>query len=309
MPRLSHRRIFDWRIYYPSKATSLNFLYKSWQDEVVQHPQDAMARRQGLYWLLTIPAADWSPCLPPGVSWIRGQREVGASTGYEHWQVVVAFAKKRSLSGVREVFGERCHAELSRSECAAEYVWKEDTRVAGTQFELGVRPIRRNERADWDQIWEFAKRGDYESIPADIRIRCYGTLRKIRDDYHAPVAMERSCYVYWGDTGAGKSRAAWDEAGMDSYPKDPNTKFWCAYRGQRNVIIDEFRGRIDVSHLLRWLDRYPVSVEIKGASVPLCAERIWITSNLCPDDWYSDIDAATLSALKRRMTIKHFLLF
>jgi len=63
--------------------------------------------------------------------------------------------------------------------------------------------------------------------------------------------MVRTCWVYWGRTGTGKSRRAWDEAGVDAYPKDPRTKFWCGYFGQANVIIDEFRGGIDVAHLLR----------------------------------------------------------
>lgn len=93
---------------------------------------------------------------------------------------------------------------------------------------------------------------------------------------------------------------------MDAYSKDPRSKFWCGYQGDKFVVIDEFRGGIDISHLLRWLDRYPVRVEIKGSSVPLCAEVIWITSNLSPDAWYPDIDPETLAALRRRLNITHF---
>jgi len=33
------------------------------------------------------------------------------------------------------------------------------------------------------------------------------------------------------------------------------------YRGQEHVVFDEFRGGIDISHVLRWFDRYPVIVE------------------------------------------------
>lgn len=118
--------------------------------------------------------------------------------------------------------------------------------------------------------------------------------------------MERTCHVYWGATGTGKSRRAWELAGMDAYSKDPRSKFWCGYFGQDKVVIDEFRGGIDVSHLLRWLDRYPVSVEIKGSSVPLAAREYYITSNLNPRQWYPDIDEETLNALLRRLNIIHF---
>jgi len=112
--------------------------------------------------------------------------------------------------------------------------------------------------------------------------------------------------VFWGRTGTGKSHRAWDQAGAQAYVKDPRTKWWCGYRGQENVIIDEFRGVIDISHLLRWLDRYPVLVEVKGGSRPLCARKFWITSNLDPREWYPGLDADTLAALLRRLNITHF---
>ena len=63
---------------------------------------------------------------------------------------------------------------------------------------------------------------------------------------------------------------------------------------------------IDVAHLLRWLDRYPVLVEVKGGSRPLCAERIWITSNVDPRKWYPELDEETNLALLRRLNITHF---
>jgi len=116
-------------------------------------------------------------------------------------------------------------------------------------------------------------------------------------------ALERTIVVYWGKTGVGKSRRSWDEATLSAYPKDPNTKFWDGYQGQDNVVIDEFRGTIDIGHVLRWFDRYPVIVEIKGSSVPLKATKIWITSNLHPSCWYPTLDADTQAALMRRLEI------
>lgn len=263
-------------------------------------------RRQGIYWLLTIPHASFVPYLPPGVCWIRGQLELPVD-GYLHWQVCLGLSKKGSLPSIVAIFGAGIHAEISRSAAATEYVWKEDTRVAGTQFELGTRPIKRNDPHDWDRIWEMAVTGDLMAIPAQIRVQSYRTLRSICADNSKPVGMVRTCHVFWGRTGTGKSRRAWEEASVDAYTKDPNTKFWCGYSGQRNVVIDEFRGRIDVSHLLRWLDRYPVNVEIKGSSVPLCAESFWITSNLDPRMWYNELDPETLAALLRRFNITNFL--
>lgn len=168
---------------------------------------------------------------------------------------------------------------------------KEETRD-GEPFEFGQRSFNRNSATDWQRIKELAKEGKYDLVPPDVYIRYYRTLKCIAADHDQPVGVEKSVSVYYGSTGTGKSRRAFAEAGETAYVKDPRSKFWCGYRGESNVIIDEFRGGIDVAHMLRWLDRYPVRVELKGSSAPLKANKIWITSNLHPNEWYPDRKSA-----------------
>lgn len=266
-----------------------------------------MSRRQGVFWLLTVPENDFNPTtLHTDLSWCKGQLEEGSETGYRHWQIICAFKSKKSLSSVKKIFGDKCHGELSRSEAANDYVHKEETACPGTRFELGSKPIRRNSKVDWESVWTAAQSGNIISIPAHVRITSYRTIRAISSDYSRPIPMERECKVFWGKSGTGKSRRAWGEAGMEAYCKDPRSKFWDGYQVEENVVIDEFRGGIDISHLLRWLDRYPVRVEIKGSSRPLLAKRIWITSNVRPEQWYPDLDADTLEALMRRLEVTEF---
>lgn len=262
---------------------------------------------QARFWLLTIPHASFLPFLPTGVDYIRGQLERGEQTNYIHWQVLVHFKRKLRLRGVKSIFGHDVHAEPSRSDAAREYVWKENTRVDGTQFELGNIPMRRSNAEDWEHVRENAKRGRLDDIPADLYCRMYSNFKRIAVDHMAPIGIEREITVYWGRTGTGKSRRAWDEAGIDAYPKDPRSKFWDGYRNQQHVVIDEFRGNIDISHVLRWFDRYPVIVEVKGSSVVLTAKKIWITSNIDPRNWYPELDDETKAALLRRLSITHFI--
>lgn len=262
-------------------------------------------RRQGVYWILTIPEDEFEPHHPEEISYIKGQKERGSNTGYLHWQLLVVLRRKGSLSTIKGIFGNRVHAELSRSSAANDYVWKEETRV-GEQFEYGQLPFKRNDERDWERLWELAKQGDIDGIPADLRIQHYRTLRTIKADYALPEAMVRECFVFCGRTGTGKSRRAWDEAGLSAYPKDPRTKFWDGYRDQQHVVIDEFRGSIDISHILRWLDRYPCLVEIKGSSTCLVATKIWITSNVHPEYWFPELDSSTKDALMRRLQITVF---
>lgn len=254
---------------------------------------------------MTIPQHLYTPYLPDACSYIAGQLECGAETNYLHWQLLVVFRRSVRLAAVRKTFGP-VHAELSRSAAADSYVWKDDTAVADTRFSLGTKPVRRQSKLDWELVLDCARRGDLGSIPGDIQVRYFGNLLRIGSYYAAPGAMVRQCFLYWGKTGMGKSRAAWTAAGLDAYSKSPTTKFWDGYRSHRNVVIDEFRGGISIEHLLRWLDRYPVLVEIKGSAVPLMAENIFITSNIPIDLWYPGIDLETLNALKRRINVTHF---
>lgn len=163
--------------------------------------------------------------------------------------------------------------------------------------------MRRNRATDWDVVRSSAIAGNLEAIPSDVYVRCYNQLRRIGEDHAVPMDMVRECTVYWGGTGLGKSRKAREEAGVDLYPKNPRTKWWCGYRGQPHCIIDEFRGAIDVSYLLQWLDRYACIVERKGGSMPLSVRKFWITSNVAPQVWYPDLDTRTLEALLRRLKI------
>lgn len=118
---------------------------------------------QGKYWLLTIPSNCFTPYPMPGTQWIRGQLELGAG-GYLHWQIFVEFERKLRLSSVKRLFTDQAHCELSRSERAIDYVWKEDTRVDGTQFEFGSRTLQRNSKKDWEEIWSLAKASRIEEV-------------------------------------------------------------------------------------------------------------------------------------------------
>lgn len=257
------------------------------------------------YWLLTVPEQDFAVWdeLPGQLAYLKGQKECGGTTGYVHWQLLAVFTRVTCLRSVKQVFGDRAHCEPSRSAAASDYVWKDDTSIEGTRFEKGRLPISRARTQDWDRVWDQAKVGQFEEIPKDILIRHYSSIKRIRVDAMQPCFRpEINVNVHWGVSGAGKTKRCWDEAGIEAYVKNPNTKWWDGYRGQKNVIIDEFVGRIDLSYLLLWFDKYPCIAEVKGYSVPLEAINFWVTSNIDPKDWYQDENEARKAALTRRLT-------
>lgn len=83
-----------------------------------------------------------------------------------------------------------------------------------------------------------------------------------------------------GKPGVGKSyvaRNAWHEK---PYEKAQN-KWWDGYNGQEIVIIEDMDTHGDkLSHLLKlWSDRYAISGEVKGGTIPLHYRKLVITSN------------------------------
>jgi len=186
------------------------------------------------------------------------------------------------------MFGQEAHAELTRSDAARAYVVKEDTAIAGTRFKLGQQSTRRNSKTDWDLVKSQAKEGRIDDIESGVYVQHYNTLKRIAADHQVCPDLERTCTIYWGPTATGKSfraRAEAREVGA-VFNKIPSTKWWCGYRGEPAVVVDEFGGDIGITHWLRWLDRYGVSIEVKGGSTPLLATHFYITSNVNPKEWW-----------------------
>lgn len=170
---------------------------------------------QGIYWLGTLPEEAFVPIcpLPLGVQYLRGQLEIGSNTGFRHWQLLLVLSRKQRLSFVKTLLPGG-HWELSRSSAATDYVWKEETRVDGTQFEFGELKLKRNVATDWEHVRTLAKRGRLDEIPADIYVRCFHQLRSISQSHANPIATIRESVLYWGKSGTGKTRRAFEEAGL-----------------------------------------------------------------------------------------------
>lgn len=268
---------------------------------VVSEPKTAR------YWLCTLSSAhllEMPEALPEGVVWLIGQKEIGEG-GFEHWQFCIAFKSPVRRSAVTRLF-PGVHAEPTRSSAAEEYVQKEDTRVPGSQFELGAKPLNRNSKTDWEKVWVSAKEGKLEEIPPDIRIKYYNACKRIKKDHMIPpVDLLDVCGVWiWGPPGVGKSRKAREDY-PDSYMK-PCNKWWDGYQQQCHVILDDFDRNHKVlgHHLKIWADRYAFIGEDKGGSVSIRPAKIIVTSNYSIDEIFGD-DRVLCEALERRFVINH----
>lgn len=205
----------------------------------------------------------------------------------------------------KESFPTQAHFVFTKSSKALDYVWKEETRVPGSQFEFGTRPFKNNSGTDWAQQKELILSGRLNELNPRVFVCHYGAIKKIVADHMKPVEQVKEVTIFWGPTGVGKSRKAWELAGLNAYPKIPTTKWWDGYRPEEHesVVMDEFTGQIDITHMLRWCDRYPCIVETKGSSVVFKAKKIYITSNINPEFWWLMATEEQRAAFARRVTI------
>lgn len=142
-----------------------------------------------------------------------------------------------------------------------------------------------------------------------VLLRNWSSAIRIASHYDRP-SWRDDCKVevHWGVTGAGKSHTVYSklrDENIPFYEKSSLTKWWDGYDGEKVVVMDEFCGIINVQHILKWWDKYPCNVEIKGGTCALKATTFYVMSNKSPDEWYANDDKCTMeqmAAMKRRLT-------
>ena len=228
------------------------------------------------------------------VEYLAFQPERGA-TGTPHLQGVVVFKNPRTLSGVASLFAnggpKLVHFEVMRGtiDQAVDYCSKEDSRdpAAGFIFEEhGVRPVGQGVRTDIEAVASLVRDGKRLREIADSNgaeyIKYHRGIQAMALLYQEPRREKPLVYWFWGPTGTGKTRTAYDTSqadGNDPYFKPGTTKWWDGYDGQVDVIIDDYRKDFSTfAEFLRLLDRYPFRVEVKGGTVEFVAKRIYITT-------------------------------
>lgn len=246
----------------------------------------------------TVPCTQFNPLLDcylwDHLKYAIYQVEVSNNTGFTHYQGYVEFTRPKSMGQIHLMDGmESAHLEPRRGtrDQARSYCLKLDTAVDGP-FEYGEWVRGQGERVDLAALRDAIKEGKTEKEILDIMpeayFRYHVSIGKARALYAKPRERKsHACFIF-GRTGTGKSRAARTAVGPDGYWKQPNTPWWDGYDGTSDVVIDDFKGWLTYTELLRILDRYPLPVQVKGGQVNFNPESIIITSCVLPWQWYQD---------------------
>lgn len=213
---------------------------------------------------------------------------------------------------------------------AIEYSSKEDSRdlaalgADGLVFgftEHGVRPANhQGKRSDLDAVAALvtsgaSKRAVAIAFPKEF-IQFGRGIEHLQHVLHGRRTEPPSVFWFWGPTGTGKTRTAYstcttpdaDGGIKEPYFKMVTNKWWDNYQGEPDVIIDDFRRDFcTFAELLRLLDRYPLTVEVKGGTVSFTSTRIFITTPKNVEDTWEGRNVGDLAQLRRRITeVRYF---
>lgn len=250
----------------------------------------------------------------PAAKYVVYQPEVGEN-GTKHLQGFVSFENPRALAGVKRLFGtERIHLEVMRGtiDQACAYCTKDDTRDPEAGFgvvEFGTKPDGPGQgaRTDLVSIGERLRAGETittvaEAYPADF-IRYASGIRSYQALFQPQRDFKTRIWWYYGSTGTGKSHAARLQF-PEAYWKNPTHNWWDGYVQKMAVIIDDYRCNFcHFSELLRLFDRYPLQLQVKGATIQFFSEDIVVTAPHRPEVMWASRTAEDLGQLMRRVEV------
>ena len=250
--------------------------------------------------------------LPTGVRYLCGQLEQAPDTGRAHIQAYIQLRKQLSIRAVQTLLdtpGLHLEEQRGTNEQARDYCRKDDTRIGGPwelgEFSRGAghrTDLAAVARASLDPTRSF--RSLVDEFPEAV-LRYGGNIARIRRLAEPPPRHDQTVVLYWGDAGAGKSRAA--HADLERVCSRVFTwtstaeKWFDGYDQHDGLVLDDITGKESLEWFLAITGDGPCRVQPKSDSAPLTTKHIIITSNTHDDEWFGVLSEQRRRAVRRRI--------
>lgn len=255
-------------------------------------------------WMVTVPLEDmlingWRS--QRGVRYIVYQIERGEKTSYLHVQLYMELRKPQRLSWVKTSIGSsraHCEPRMATREQARAYCMKEETRIAGP-WEYGEWIVGQGHRSDIHDLYKATMDGvslldmaEQHTVPYFKYHRAVDKIRELKQREDAKRFRKVNITVILGEGGVGKTSLIYKLHGYENVyilerPTTYDNIWFDGYDEEKVLLIDDFYGWLPWGFLLRLLDGYPLRLSIKGGSGWAAFDKIYITSNQSPREWYS----------------------
>lgn len=281
-------------------------------------------RVHGKFWVFTwfhhLTTTPWDT-LPEGITCIAWQEERCPTSKRLHLQGYVELARDRELSWLKKHVSQgACFRRKIRNSTryqAYAYTQKEATRVQGPWC-IGTAPnegdkagMRTDLVAFRDALFEGkSARSLWRTMPA-MMARYPRMFASITALARPRRQTELEVYLIYGDTGSGKTHtvyADWEDNDEFWRWPVPNTAVWFdGYDRHELCLLDDFAGRsskMSLVMLLQVLDKWPVLLPVKQSHCWWMPNKIALTTNIHPRDWYDWSKRKNqYMALKRRIHV------
>jgi len=241
-----------------------------------------------------------------GVSYFIYGKEICPKTGRPHLQFYVEFNSSKTFATIKKRYPKlNLKARDGTAQQAADYCKKDQDYVEFGQISV------QGERTDLAALCLSIRQGEITTDDVlcqdPMAFHQYGrTFMAAEDWYYRSVKRTTmtTCDWYVGPTGSGKSHTAYTKyPDAYDYPYDAD---WCdGYRAQETMIVNDFRGQIRYSNLLRIIDKWPCTLRRRnGQPRPFVSKHVVITSIKRPEEVFCNLAAEDdIEQLLRRVNV------
>lgn len=237
------------------------------------------------------------------IRYICAGAEVCPSTKRAHLQCWIQFHNKKRMGCLKKIFGKQNKFLACKGD---EYDNDKYCAKDGNYIKFG-KFVCQGQRTDLELLKREVMNGMNKKTIIKEHFETYCKYRNGINDLCAVIEKEQrsefrhvEVILLHGTTNTGKTRKAMEEAKFKIDASE--LQWWDGYEGEHTILIDEYDNDVKITKMLNILDGYMLRLPIKGGFTYANWRKVYITTNLSPDQLHSKAKPRHRDAFFRRIT-------